>query len=180
MKRPVLGVVAWALLLTGAAVTAQSLYLPAKGWLAMQLIADAYARAPGSRPWPQADFRAVARLRVPRLALDQIVLDQASPRALAFGPGLVRRQPGAGPIVSAHRDTHFSWIGRLRRGDELHWEQGGVARRYRVASFAVVNSAEHALAAVPDDILVLTTCWPLDAITAGGDLRYVITAVAMP
>jgi sortase A len=180
MRRPVLVAAAWALLLTGAAVTAQSLYLPAKGWLAMQLIADAYARAPGSRPWPQADFRAVARLQVARLGVDQIVLDQASPRALAFGPGLLRRPHRSGPIISAHRDTHFNWVGALQRGDEVHWEQGGDHRRYRVASFAVVNSAEHALASVAEDILVLTTCWPLDARTAGGDLRYVITAVAMP
>lgn len=179
MKRPVLGTAAWLLLIIGATVSAQAMYVPAKGWLAMRMIDDAYTRAPGSRPWPQADFRAVGRLQMPRAGVSQIVLDQASPRALAFGPGLSHRVPGAGPVISAHRDTHFRWVGQLNRGDELLWEQGGQQRRYRVARLAVVDSAEHALGAPPADVLVLVTCWPLDALTAGGDQRYVITAVEM-
>ncbi len=180
MKRPLLRTVAWLLLIAGASVSAQAMHVPAKGWLAMRLIDDAYVRSPGSRPWPQADFRAVGRLQMPRLQVDQIVLDQASPRALAFGPGLSHRVPSAGPVISAHRDTHFRWVGLLNRGDELLWEQGGQQRRYRVARFDVVNSAEHALAAPPADVLLLVTCWPLDALTAGGDQRYVISAIAMP
>ncbi len=167
------------LMVAGLAVSAQSLYPLAKGWLAMQLIADAYASSPGSRPWPGADFRGVARLQVPRLDVDQIVLDQASPRALAFGPGLAHRDPHAGPIVSAHRDTHFRWIGNLQQGDELLWEQAGTQRRYRIVAFRVVDSDRQRVALPDADTLLLTTCWPLDALTAGGSLRYVVTAVAM-
>lgn len=167
------------LLIAGIVVSVQALYPIGKGWLAMQLIADAYARQPGSRPWPDADFRGVARLQVPRLGVDQIVLDQASPRVLAFGPGLAHHDPHAGPIISAHRDTHFDWISGLQQGDELLWEQGGNTRRYRIAAFRVVDSEQQRIALPDHDTLLLTTCWPLDALTAGGSMRYVVTAVAM-
>jgi sortase A len=179
MKRGAMRALAWLLLLGGGTLSAQALYPLAKGWLAMQLIADAYAKNPGSRPWPNADFRAVARLTVPRLEIDQIVLDQASPRVLAFGPGLAHRNRHTGPIISAHRDTHFRWIGQLQRGDTLFFEQAGNIQRYRVAVFSVVDSNHQRMALPSTDTLLLTTCWPLDALTAGGSMRFVVTAVAM-
>jgi sortase A len=179
MKRSPARILAGLLLIGGSLLCAQATYPLAKGWLAMRLIADAYAKAPGSRPWPDADFRGVARIQVPRLAVDQIVLDQASPRALAFGPGLTHRDPQHGPVVSAHRDTHFRWMGNLQQGDELLWEQAGSTRRYRVAAFRVVDSKQQRIALPDTDTLLLTTCWPLDALSAGGSMRYVVTAIAM-
>ena len=179
MKGHALRGLAWLLLLSGGLLSAQALYPLAKGRLAMRLIADAYEHSPGSRPWPKADFRGVARLQVPRLYVNQIVLDQATPRVLAFGPGLVHRNRHAGPIISAHRDTHFNWIGRLQQGDELLWEQGGRVHRYRIAAFRVVDSDQQRIALPDTDTLLLTTCWPLDALTAGGSMRYVVTAIAM-
>jgi sortase A len=180
MKRSPARALAALLLIGGGLLCAQALYPVTKGWVAMRLIADAYAEAPGSRPWPDADFRGVARLTVPRLDVEQIVLDQASPRVLAFGPGLTHRDPQFGPVISAHRDTHFRWIAKVRQGDELLWEQGGSTRRFRVAAFHVVDSRQQRIALPDRDSLLLTTCWPLDALSAGGSMRYVVTAIAMP
>jgi sortase A len=180
MKRRAARLLGWLLLTGGSLMSVQALYPLGKGWFAMRLIEDAYARQPGSRPWPQADFRGVARLAVPRLGIDQVVLDQTTPRALAFGPGLAHRRRGAGPIVSGHRDTHFRWVAGLERGDELFYEQAGTRRRYRIAAFRVVDGERQRLALPDADTLLLTTCWPLDALAAGGSLRYVVTAIAMP
>ncbi len=180
MRRSPARILAGLLLISGGLLCAQALYPVGKGWLAMRLIADAYAQSPGGRPWPDADFRGVARLQVPRLDVDQIVLDQASPRVLAFGPGLTHRDPQFGPVVSAHRDTHFRWVGNLQQGDELLWEQAGDTRRYRVAAFRVVDSRQQRIALPDRDTLLLTTCWPLDVLSAGGSMRYVVTAIAMP
>lgn len=179
MKRMPARILAGLLLLGGGLLCAQALFPLAKGRLAMHLIAHAYAHSPGSRPWPEADFRGVARLRVPRLDVDQIVLDQVSPRVLAFGPGLTHRDPNYGPVLSAHRDTHFRWIGDVQQGEELLWEQGGRTLRYRVAAFAVVDSKQQHIRLPNPDTLLLTTCWPLDAFSAGGSMRYVVTAIAM-
>ena len=41
------------------------------------------------KPWPWADTWPVARLVVPSLGIDQIVIEGAHGRTLAFGPGRV-------------------------------------------------------------------------------------------
>ena len=59
----------------------QGAYIPAKAWLAQELMARAWTRSAefGDRqvPWPWADTAPVARLRVPALDRDMIVLAEA-------------------------------------------------------------------------------------------------------
>ncbi|PJA42289.1 MAG: class GN sortase [Lysobacterales bacterium CG_4_9_14_3_um_filter_62_6] len=157
---------------------ASALYPLAKGALAMRLIARSYALAPGTRPWPGADFHVVARLQSQRLGITQYVLDPASARALAFGPGLVQRDRHSGSVLSGHRDSHFSWLRDLRIGDYLALDRNGHTERYRVSARQVVDRRKQSLAVPAANLLQLTTCWPFDALSAGGDLRYVVTAVA--
>ena len=74
----------------------------AKAWLAQGLLQRAWAATLSGtaavRPWPWADTHPVARLQVPALGVDQIVLADASGRTLAFGPGLLggTAAPGTG------------------------------------------------------------------------------------
>lgn len=74
-------------------------YLHAKAWLAQVLLAEAWAAtlADGTphKPWPWADTAPVARLQVPALGVDQIVLAGVSGRSLAFGPGHLDGTPHA-------------------------------------------------------------------------------------
>ena len=103
-------------------------YLEAKATLAQALLRGAWSRslARGTevRPWPWADTWPVARLSVPRLGIDQIVLAGAAGRTLAFGPGLstAAAMPGdaGNAVISGHRDTHFGFLRALRIGD-LVW-----------------------------------------------------------
>ena len=66
-------------------------YIPAKAWLAQELMQRAWERAvEGSErpaPWPWADTWPVARLRALGGDIDLIVLAGGSGRTLAFGPG---------------------------------------------------------------------------------------------
>ena len=69
-------------------------FIYGKAWLAQLLLEDAWRRtevgASGPvRPWPWADTWPVARLEVPRLGIDEIVLAGGSGRTLAFAPGHV-------------------------------------------------------------------------------------------
>lgn len=78
------------ILFAGASLTARAMYLDAKANLASVLIHRAWAKtvqtgAPQA-PWPWADTHPVARLRIPRVGYDEIVLEGATPRTLAFGP----------------------------------------------------------------------------------------------
>lgn len=176
------------LLITGLVLLAQALWMPLKAVLAQSLLRRAYEQAPGqARPWPWADFAAVAELTMPRLGVRQLVLDQASPRALAFGPGLQIGVPTTAPalqrlVLAGHRDSHFEWLRELAVGDELLLSLPAAGRapatRYRVVQTQVVDSRSTRLSsAAADGELLLTTCWPFDALVAGGPLRYAVRAV---
>ncbi|MGB0670154.1 MAG: class GN sortase [Rhodospirillales bacterium] len=175
--------------MTGAAFLGQSLWLTAKAEVAQVLLARAWDRARAGevtpRPWPWADSIPAARLGNERLGIDQIVLADASPRSLAFGPGVIQGGglPGADghAALAGHRDSHFAWLRHLNAGDEIWAETAsGERRRYRVAVTAIADSRSQALDLSPggDARLTLVTCYPFDAVTPGGPLRYVVEALA--
>lgn len=161
-------------------------WIHAKAWLAQLLMERAFARMEqGERnvkPWSWADTWPVARLSVPRLRVKLLVLADASGRSLAFGPG---RVAGAGApggrghiVLSGHRDTHFSFLRDLAPGDEIALDTpGGASRRY-VVERAYVADEDDVLPAIDPlaDALTLVTCYPFDAVTPGGRLRYVVEA----
>lgn len=164
-------------------------YIPAKAWLAQVLLDHAWARrlagATDVRPWPWADTVPLARIRQPRLGIEQIVLDGASGRVLAFGPGHVvgTARPGAegNVVISGHRDTHFRWLEALREGDALILEvDDGRLLGYAVTGLAIHHESDtRLLDPLAPSQLRLITCYPFDALDPGSALRYVVTARPM-
>ena len=160
-------------------------YLEAKATLAQALLRGAWSRSVAKgievRPWPWADTWPVARLSVPRLGVDQIVLAGAAGRTLAFGPGLstAAAMPGdeGNTVISGHRDTHFGFLRELRVGDRV-WiatPQGRYA--YAIQALDVVDARTTRLAGAGEGAsLSLVTCYPFDAVVPGGPLRYVASA----
>jgi sortase A len=135
-----------------------------------------------ARPWPWADTHPVARLQVPALGVDQIVLAGASGRTLAFGPAHLdgTAPPGAAghSVLSGHRDTHFRFLRRLAPGTELRVQgRDGTWRRYLAGEPRVIDSRRAWLGAAEGrTALTLVTCYPFDAIDPGGPLRYLVSA----
>ena len=176
--------------LSGIVLLAKAGYIQAKASLAQYLIEDAWqASAPAGRsvkPWPWADTWPVARLRLPGERVDLLVLAGDSGHALAFGPGhsLASAPLGSGglAVVGGHRDTHFAFLRDLLPGTPLELElPDGSVRRYRTAAGAIVDIRRTPL--VRDDradTLLLVTCYPFDALTTGGPLRYVVAARPEP
>jgi sortase A len=185
MRRGVLAV-AGVLALAGSWQVASAGWIHAKGYLAQQLIAQAWAGArDGSlprRPWPGADLRPVARLSVESRHVELYVLDNASPRALAFGPAHVggTAAPGSAgnAVIVAHRDTHFAFLRRLEADDVIEVEGlRGVHARYRVRESSVVEQHETRVLDPADSAqLTLITCYPFDAVLPGTPWRYVVIA----
>jgi sortase A len=177
-------ILAVAALTTGAASFAAGLYLPAKAELAQLLLRRAWAQTEFDpvRPWPWADTWPVARLTVPRLEIDQIVLAGDEGAALAFAPGHVdgTTPPGqsGNVVIAGHRDTVFSFLGRLKPGDEIRLDSPfGQRQVYTVESTTVVHERDTAvLDPTPDSILTLVTCYPLDGTRPDGPLRYLVRA----
>jgi len=165
------------------------LWIPAKAWLAQILIARAWDEAMASGrlapPWPWADTTPVARLVVPRLGVDQIVLAHATGRTRAFGPGHLDGSPAPGEpglaVVSGHRDTSFRFLADLTAGDAIRIQRtDGAWLDYRVAATTIVDERSSRLPRIVNGParLALTTCYPFDALSPGGPLRYVVWADA--
>jgi sortase A len=163
-------------------------YLLAKANLAQWLIARVWqeqtpATSP-ARPWPWADTGPVARLQINRLAYDAWVLNGASGRTLAFGPGLAQGSALPGTrgvtIIGGHRDSHFTVLKDLVMGDQLRLQSADKQwRGYTIDRISVADSRYDAISLESDhDRLVLVTCYPFDALQAGGPLRYVVEARA--
>ena len=179
-----------ALLLAGLASFAGGAGLHAKAWLAQCLIERAWQRSVAAgdpvRPWPWADTRPVGRLDFVRQARQMVVLSGDSGRTLAFGPGhrVQTAPPGAAgnSVISGHRDTHFRLLRELRPGDEVRVQRrDGEWRSYRVTDAQIVDKSRVDLAEDHGrDELTLVTCWPFEALRAGGPQRYVVQARADP
>ena len=186
MKRRILQGVALALVALGTWQLCEAAWIHAKARVAQALIAHSWAQARegagARRPWPNADMRPIARLTVPSLAVDLYVLDGASGRALAYGPGHVSgtaRPGGAGnSVIVAHRDTHFAFLRSMSLGEEIVVESDAAAlARYRVREITVVDKGETRLLDPADATqLTLITCFPFDAVQPGTALRYVVIA----
>jgi sortase A len=112
------------------------------------------------------------------------VLAGSSGQALAFGPGHVELTPDAGErgvaVYSAHRDTHFRFLKDVAIGDEiLITRSDGRTFGYRADRASVVRFDASGIDALSRGYeLVLTTCWPFDAVTSG-PMRYVLHATLM-
>jgi len=178
------------ILLAGASLSSRAAYLHVKADLASLLIHRAWGaralRGETRSPWPWADTHPIARLQIPRLGYDEIVLEDANSRTLAFGPGrlLSAAAPGEpGNIVLAgHRTSWFKPLEGIKLGDaiELQWFDGRTQRlaqrTYTVQEINVVSPDDvRLLMPTLDDALTLITCYPFNY-SARSPRRYVIRA----
>ncbi len=162
-------------LVAGTSLTGRAMYLHAKAELAGVLIRRAWEETARSGkpspPWPWADTHPVARLRIPRLGYDEIVLEGATPRTLAFGPArLLSGADLGGPgnlEIAGHRTSWFEPLKAVAAGDiiQIEWfdarSDGLRERAYTVNAIRVVAPEDVSLlAATADDSLTLVTCYP--------------------
>jgi sortase A len=173
------------LTLIGLLLLGQGAYIHAKALLAQVLLERAFdatiATGHPTKPWSRADTWPVARIEVKRISAGAIVLSGSSGQALAFGPGHVELTPDAGErgvaVYSAHRDTHFRFLRDVAIGDEIDVTRSdGRMFRYRADSSSVVRFDASGIDPLAGGYgLVLSTCWPFDALVSGPK-RYLLHA----
>ena len=164
----------------------QGAYIPAKAFVAQELMLRAWDRAGDGdwqpAPWPWADTWPVARLVAKAGDIDLIVLAGGSGRTLAFGPGHLSASsmPGdrGNSVIAGHRDTHFSFLKDLAIGEAIYVQTAdGRNHIYEISHLDVVDSRRGSLLLDVDEaVLSLVTCYPFDATDAGSPMRYVVTA----
>lgn len=172
------------LLTVGSWQVGSSVYLLAKAQLAQYLIADAWQATlqDGGRhkPWSWADTHPIAKLSFPSLAKTSYVLEGASGRNMAFGPArsVTSGMPGQArsTLISAHNDSHFKFLAHVKVDDLIEVQTIDGHFSYQVKDLRVVDSSQQQVAIHAADELILTTCYPFDALQTGGKLRYQVTA----
>ena len=121
----------------------------------------------------------VARLVIPRIGLDEIVLEGVGDEELNAGPGHLPGSalPGlpGNAVISAHRDRHFDRLGELQLGDTITTESSQSSGKWVVVGKRIVGHATPALFQSREPILTLTTCWPIRYLGTAPD-RLILTA----
>ena len=116
---------------------------------------------------PRASARGapVLRLMIPRVELDEVVVEGVGESELRAGPGHMIGSvlPGDSgtAVISAHRDRHFHALDRIRVGDTVLTESERGTIAWTVTRTRVVDADAPALHSSATPLLVLTTCWPI-------------------
>ncbi len=126
--------------------------------------------APIAKPIPDAEA-AVARLEIPRMGLNRIVVEGATASALTKGPGHFPETPLPGQLgnaaIAGHRTTHlhpFFDIDKMQPGDEIIVTTLNGRYVYHVTGTEVVGSDDYAAVIPTTDVtkatLTLVSCTP--------------------
>ena len=130
-------------------------------------------------PGPVAPGTPVARLVVPHIDLDEVIVEGVGDDVLNAGPGHMPGTPLPGGIgnsvISAHRDMHFRRLAELGIGDTLVTVTEYHRTTWRITGRQIVAATAASLFPTPEATLTLTTCWPMRFIGPAPD-RLLLTA----
>jgi sortase A len=122
----------------------------------------------------------VARLVIPRLGVDEVVVEGVGEPELRAGPGHMIGSAAPGDsgtsVISAHRDRHFHALAGIAVGDTIITETERARVTRKVARLRVVEADEPALRSTVSPTLTLTTCWPIRYLGPAPD-RLIVDAV---
>ncbi|GAC1478451.1 MAG: hypothetical protein NVS1B4_22200 [Gemmatimonadaceae bacterium] len=128
---------------------------------------------------PAALGAPVARIEIPAISLDEIVLEGVGDDELNAAPGHLPGSvlPGerGNAVISAHRDRHFHGLATVQVGDTIVTQTVQERTPWVVVSRRVVGKDAPALFATREPTLTLTTCWPVSYVGTAPD-RLLITA----
>ena len=184
-RRSILNLLTLVCVLGAVLMLGKSSWITLKAEVSQVLLHRAFAQSISSgetvKAWNWADTWPVAEVRIPRLGASAIVLNGATPEALAFGPAHLSETPRPGErgtsVIAAHRDTHFSFLRDVELGDVIAVTRNdGLSFRYAVTDMRVAAWNQSGIDAhAPGHRLVLSTCYPFDGMV-GGHERYIVEA----
>jgi len=142
-------------------------------------VAGARLSTSGAR-WSVGRGTPVARVIIPRLGLDEVVVEGVGEDELRSGPGHMIGSvlPGDSgtSVISAHRDRHFHALREIAVGDTVITESERGMVSWIVSRIRVVRADDPALDARATPTLMLTTCWPIRYVGPAPD-RLIVEAL---
>jgi sortase A len=188
-RRSILNLLTFLCIAGAVLMLGKSSWIMLKAEVSQVLLSRAFAQSIVSgtpvKAWSWADTWPVAEVRIPRINASAIVLQGATPEALAFGPAHLTETPRPGErgtsVIAAHRDTHFSFLQDVKMGEVISVTRSdGLTFRYTVTNLRVAAWNHTGIDAhAPGHRLVLSTCYPFDGLV-GGPERYIVEAMLMP
>jgi sortase A len=158
----------WSAALIGAGVLLCGYAALTYGWMAAQ-------QRVLSRQWQQRNTsvlssgrprEGLARIQIPKIGLDAVIVEGTSHSALLRGPGHVLNtalpgEPG-NTVIAAHRDTFFRRLAELDPGDSVYLDGGRSQYRYVVDRATIVDPSDiSVLQGSSESRLTLITCYPI-------------------
>ena len=131
----------------------------------------------------EATTQNLTKLFIPKIQLEDVVLEGASRRSLLLGPAhlegsAIPGEPG-NAVIAGHRDTFFRHIHSLKYGDDVYILRSGKRFHYVVRSRRIVRPHDSSvLRATKDTELTLITCYPTNAIGPAPQRLVVIAKLA--
>jgi sortase A len=122
----------------------------------------------------------IARLEIPGVGLNTLVLEGDDARTLKLGIGHIPGTafPGeAGNIgIAGHRDTFFRCLRNIKTGDTITVRTTEETYNYRVETINVIDPSQIAvLGPTADNRLTLVTCYPFNFVGAAPK-RFIVSA----
>ncbi len=99
-----------------------------RGWIAHTLLHTAWIRTQASgkyiKPWPDANIYPIARLSIPRLNIEQIILSSAGEGMSVFALGHSKSSVSPGELGNSvlnisHQNIFIGFLNKLKEGDTL-------------------------------------------------------------
>jgi sortase A len=131
---------------------------------------------------PGSPGNAFAKLLIPKLGLDTIVVEGTTAKALQSGPGHLvhsaRFGSAGNTVIAGHRDTFFRNLNLLAPGDSIIADDGSQRYRYTVTSAKVVSPEDTSVLAASEEArLTLITCYPMHYIGPAPKRLVVVAAL---
>jgi len=186
-----INILPWVGLVLALLFFSKSGYLYVKAELSQLLIAKAWnqllldGNLSKAKPWSWADTYPIAKITSQRANKTLYILEGTSGEALAFGPGhyegtALPAEEGES-VIAGHRDSHFSFLRESKIGDRFSIQNYKNTKAvYQIEEIKIVDSSKEKLKVNKNkNRLQLITCYPFDAIKAGGNMRYVLYATRL-
>jgi len=127
----------------------------------------------------------LTKLSIPRIRLEDVVLEGVDARSLLLGPGHMQNsvEPGmrGNAVIAGHRDTFFRKVHKLRPGDDIYVLRDGKRFHYKVTVRKIVQADDLSVLRSSDKTeLTLITCYPTHAIGPAPERLVVVAQMAGP
>jgi LPXTG-site transpeptidase (sortase) family protein len=129
--------------------------------------------------------QSLTKLSIPRIHLEDVVIEGVDAHSLLLGPGHMEQSPEPGmpgnAVIAGHRDSFFRRVHSLRPGDDIYIVRAGKRFHYIVTTRKIVRPEDlSVLKSSNDTELTLITCYPTHAIGPAPERLIVVSRLVPP